>query len=460
MTAVSYQLAIVGAGPAGIAAALEAAACGARVALFDQQPRPGGQIYRDVERGETSLLGEDYASGKDLVAKLRRAEVHYFPSSRVWHLETGSLGVLTDGVTREYAAERVLIATGAQERPMPIPGWQLPGVMGAGAAQVLLKSATLVPSSPPLLAGCGPLLWLLAWQYLRAGVEIGAIVDTAPRGNRWPALAKLPRALAAADYLVKGLGLIGAVKRARVPCYRHATALAAHGESRLQALEFDCAGRRHRLGSELLLLHHGVIPVVNIADAAGCRIGWSETQQCWRVEVDAWGQTSVPGIFAAGDGAAIGGARVAQLSGSLAGLQIAFQLGLIDQSRRNRLARPLFRARARHLAVRPFLDAYYRLGDANLLPPDETLVCRCEEVSAGEIRAVAARGCSGPNQAKAFTRCGMGPCQGRLCGATVEQLFARERGVGVDAIGRYRARPPLQPITLGQLAASPGDENE
>lgn len=341
---------------------------------------------------------------------------------------------------------------------MPFPGWQLPGVMGAGAAQVLLKSAALVPSTPPLLAGCGPLLWLLAWQYLRAGVGIGAIVDTAPRGNRWPALAQLPRALAAGDYLVKGLGLIGAVKRAGVPCYRHASGLVASGENRLQALEFDCAGSRHRLEAGLLLLHHGVIPVVNIADAAGCRIDWNETQQSWRVEVDAWGQTSVPAIFAAGDGVAIGGVHAAKLSGSLAGLQVAFQLGSIDQSRRDRLARPLFRARARHLAVRPFLDAYYRLSESSLLPPDETLACRCEEVSAGEIRAVAARGCSGPNQAKAFTRCGMGPCQGRLCGATVEQLFAHERGVGVETIGRYRARPPLQPITLGQLASSPGDE--
>ncbi len=458
MTNAEYQLAIVGAGPAGIAAAVEAAGHGLRVALYDQQPRPGGQIYRDVERGDVSLPGEDYAYGLRLVQKLRRSAVDYFPSNSVWHLEAGSLGLVANGQSHETRPERILLATGAQERPMPFPGWQLPGVMGAGGAQVLLKSAALVPASKPLLAGCGPLLWLLAWQYLRAGIDIGAIVDTTPRHNRWEALGKLPSALVAGDYLLKGLGLIAAVRRAGVPRYRYASGLVASGDGRFEALEFDCDGRRHRLESDLLLLHQGVIPALNIADAAGCRIDWSEAQQCWQVDVDAWGETSVGGIFAAGDGVAIGGARAAELSGRLAALQLACQLGQIDAGHRDLLAKPLFKARARHLAVRPFLDAYYRLSGKSLLPPDETLVCRCEEVSAGEIRAVAALGCSGPNQAKAFTRCGMGPCQGRLCGATVEQIFAHERGLGVADIGRYRARPPLQPITLGQLAQTPGEE--
>jgi bacterioferritin-associated ferredoxin len=125
---------------------------------------------------------------------------------------------------------------------------------------------------------------------------------------------------------------------------------------------------------------------------------------------------------------------------------------LIEQALRDRLARPDFNAWQRHLAIRPFLDAFYRVAENALIPTDETLVCRCEEVTAAEIRALVALGCLGPNQAKAFIRCGMGPCQGRFCASTVEYIFAEQHAVSVGDIGRFSARPPLKPVTLGQLA--------
>jgi bacterioferritin-associated ferredoxin len=136
---------------------------------------------------------------------------------------------------------------------------------------------------------------------------------------------------------------------------------------------------------------------------------------------------------------------------------VAYRLGLVEQAQRDRLARPDFNARQRHLAIRPFLDAFYRVGMNALIPVDETLVCRCEEVTVAEIRGVVALGCPGPNQAKAFVRCGMGPCQGRFCASTVENIFAEQRAVSVGDIGRFSARPPLKPVTLGQLATSDGD---
>jgi len=457
----SYQLLVIGAGPAGMAAAQAAARHGIEVAVVDEQAQAGGQIYRNVGSSplaDIALLGKDYVFGRQMVQSFEHAHIDYFANSAVWYLDkSGELGIVEDGVHRRVTAQRVVIACGAQERAMPFPGWDKAGVMTAGAGQILMKSAAMVPSEAPVLAGSGPLLLLLAWQYLRAGVTIRAIVDTSTRAGRWSALRHLPRALAGSDYLFKGLQLMTAIRRARVPWYRQASDLRAEGGDRLQALSFKCQGKTQRIDTRLLMLHQGVIPALHVAAAAGCETRWNEVQQCWQAQVDDWGETSQAGIFVAGDAAGIGGARAAWLSGQLAGLQIAHQLGRLDQDARDRSARSIRNARERHLAIRPFIDAYYRVDEASLAPLDETLACRCEEVTVAEIRALAAMGCSGPNQAKAFTRCGMGPCQGRFCASTMERVFAREQAAEPNQVGRFNARPPLKPVTLGQLADSDGD---
>jgi len=452
-----YQLLVIGAGPAGMAAAQTAARHGVRVAVLDEQPHPGGQIYRNVDTSplaDIGILGKDYLHGQQLVQAFRHAPLDYAANCAVWYLDrSGEVGVVDNGVHRRLHAQYVVIACGAQERPMPFPGWEKAGVMTAGAGQILMKSAAMVPSDAPVLAGSGPLLLLLAWQYLRAGVKIRAIVETTQKWARWAALKHFPRALAASDYLFKGLQLVSAIRRARIPWYRQASELGAEGDERLQAVSFRSRDRQQRIETPLLLLHQGVIPSLQLAAAAGCEDRWNETQQCWQAQLDDWGESSQPGIFVAGDAAGIGGARAAWLSGQLAGLQVTHKLGMLAQQQRNLQARAVRNARDRHLAIRPFLDSWYRVGEDRLLPPDETLACRCEEVTVAELRALARQGCAGPNQAKAFSRCGMGPCQGRFCGATMEQIFAREAAPGRQDIGHFSVRPPVKPVTLGQLAA-------
>jgi NADPH-dependent 2,4-dienoyl-CoA reductase/sulfur reductase-like enzyme len=457
----SYQLLVIGAGPAGMAAAQTAARHGVEVAVVDEQTHAGGQIYRNVDASplaDIGLLGKEYVFGRQIVQGFEHAHIDYFANSAVWYLDkSGELGIVEDGLHRRVEAQRVVIACGAQERAMPFPGWDKAGVMTAGAGQILMKSAAMVPSEAPVLAGSGPLLLLLAWQYLRAGVRIRAIVDTSTRAARWSALKYLPRALAGIDYLFKGIQMVAAIRSARIPWYRQASDLRAEGDDRLTALSFTCRGKSRRIETELLMLHQGVIPALHIAAAAACETRWNEVQQCWQPSVDEWGESSQRRIFVAGDAAGIGGARAAWLSGKLAGLQVAHQLGRLDRDERDRSARAIRNARERHLAIRPFIDAYYRVDDALLAPGDETLACRCEEVPVAEIRALAVMGCSGPNQAKAFTRCGMGPCQGRFCAGTMERIFADEQAADPSEIGRFNARPPLKPVTLGQLAASDGD---
>jgi NADPH-dependent 2,4-dienoyl-CoA reductase/sulfur reductase-like enzyme len=458
----TYELAVVGAGPAGLAAASTAAAHGVATLLLDEQGAPGGQIYRSIgvtPVTDRRILGADYWRGMGLVAEFQASGAAYLPQATVWNISPErDVAVSTPAGARLFRVRHAILATGAMERPFPIPGWTLPGVMTAGAAQILLKSAGLVGEGSVVLAGCGPLLWLLAAQYLEAGARISALLDTTPRANRPAALAHLPRFLTS-PYLGKGWRLLRAVKR-HVPVIAAVSELQAAGEGRLQEVLYrQAAGPVRRLPADLLLLHQGVVPNLNFASALGCRHVWDERQLCFRPVVDGWGASSVEGIAIAGDGAGIAGAQAAAERGRLAGLDAALRLGRLDEAGRDRTAGGPRVALARAERGREFLDALYRPATAFRLAADDTIVCRCEEVTAGQVREAVAQGGRGPNQVKAFLRCGMGPCQGRLCGLTVTELIAEATGRGAGEVGYYRLRPPVKPVSLAELASLPKPES-
>jgi NADPH-dependent 2,4-dienoyl-CoA reductase/sulfur reductase-like enzyme len=457
----SCDLAVIGAGPAGLAAAAAAARSGLATLLLDEQPAPGGQIYRAITTtpaADRQVLGPDYWQGESLVAAFRASGAAYLPQATVWNLSPElELAAGTPDGTRLIQARRVILATGAIERPFPIPGWTLPGVMMVGAAQILLKTAGLVADGRVVLAGSGPLLWLLAAQHLAAGGRIAALLDTTAAGNRRAALPHLPGFLLS-PYLAKGWRLLRRVRGA-VPVTTGVSALRAEGDERLRAVVWRQGdGAERRLDADLLLLHQGVVPNLNFAAALGCRQAWDEAQLCFRPEVDGWGASSVEGVAIAGDGAGIAGAEAAAARGTLAGLDAAHRLGRLDAAARDRQAAPALDALRRAGRGRAFLDALYRPARAFRVPADDTIVCRCEEVTAGQVREAVAQGCRGPNQAKAFLRCGMGPCQGRFCGLTVSELIAEATGRGVAEVGYYRLRPPVKPVTLAELAGLPKPE--
>lgn len=456
MADIDVDIAIVGAGPAGMAAAVAAAATGARVALLDEQESCGGQIYRSIQSAPPErlrILGPDYAAGRALADRFAASGAQHITGAAVWQVtREHTVHYLRNGSVASLQARQVILCTGAMERPFPIPGWTLPGVLTAGAAQILLKSADVAPAEPVVLAGCGPLLYLLGWQYVRAGVPIRAIVDTTDGADYQRALAHLGGALAGWRYLKKGLALMRALKRGGVPFYKGASALSIEGDDAVRALHFTSRGQAHRLATSAVLLHQGVVPNTQFSWALRAVHRWDDTQLCWQPVVDEWGTLDVPGIFVAGDGRGIGGAVAAALQGELAGLAAAHNVGKLDAPQRDRRAAPLRTALRSHLGIRPFLDALYRPKPANRVPADDVVVCRCEEVTAGDIRGFVALGCSGPNQAKSFGRCGMGPCQGRQCGLTVTEVIADARDVPPQEVGYYRIRPPIKPVTLGELA--------
>jgi len=454
----SYDVAVVGAGPAGLAAATVCARAGLATVLFDEQPWPGGQIYRAVTATpikQNTVLGADYWAGVELAQKFLASGAQYVPGATVWNLtREREIGVSIGGAARILTAERVILATGALERPFPIPGWTLPGVMTAGAGQILLKSSGLVPEGRTVIAGCGPLLWLIAWQYLEAGTRIDAILETAAadRAAAW----RHALAFVASPYFLKGLRLMLAVRR-RVRVVSNVVELRAEGGARIEAVAFRTArGTEQRLPVDNLFLHQGVVPNVNLAMAAGIEHRWDDVQLCFSPVLDADGGTALTGIAIAGDGAGIAGAEAAQARGMLAGIAAVRALRPGVQGLAPAAA---VRARlARFTRGRAFLDTYYQSAAQFRRPARDTLVCRCEEVTAGQIADTVALGCTGPNQMKAFLRCGMGPCQGRLCGLTVTELIAQARGVSPQEVGYYRLRPPVKPITLAELASLPKNE--
>ena len=469
MQVTQCELLIVGAGPAGLSAAAVAAALGVDTVLLDEQQAPGGQIYRAITTTPVTdkrILGEDYWHGASLLEPFKASGARHEPGATVWSIsrmtapdpeEGFEVGYSVGGEARLLHAKHILLATGAQERPFPIPGWTLPGVVTAGAAQILLKSAGLVPGERTMLAGCGPLLHLVAWQYLNAGVKIDRILETAPPGRLRQAL---PHAFdfLRSPYFGKGVKLVREVKAA-IPIVKGVKALKALGKDKLESVQYTVDGRTEMMAADQLMLHQGVVPNVNLSRAAGVEHEWNPAMDCWQPRVDIWGATSVPGIGIAGDGAGIAGARAAEYRGLVAALNAACVLGHIDAAQRGQDARPYWKALERVVRGRAFFDALYKAPDEYRRPTGDTIVCRCEEVTADQVRQTVALGCSGPNQMKAFLRCGMGPCQGRFCGLTVSELIAEERGVPVPEVGYYRLRFPTKPLTLGELASLPQTED-
>ena len=212
-----------------------------------------------------------------------------------------------------------------------------------------------------------------------------------------------------------------------------------------------------RIAADLLLLHQGVVPNVNLAMAAGAEHRWNERQLCFAPALDGDFQSSVPGIYVAGDGAGIAGGTAAAERGRIAAIAVVRALKPEAAVPDSQIVRQRLQ---REELGRAFLDELYRPREALRRPDGSTLACRCEEVTAEQVREMARLGCEGPNQMKAFLRCGMGPCQGRLCGLTVSELIAEERGTSPAEIGYYRLRPPVKPITLGELASLPIAEAE
>lgn len=467
------EVLIIGAGPAGLSAAITLSEAGIKVCIIDEDKYPGGQVYRSLQKSLeerpdlADTVGKDYQAGRKLLDRFAATDARYLNRTTLWDLagpgpENASFGIglLRDGKAGYVQVPKVIIATGAMERPVTFPGWTLPGVMTVGAAQTLMKASSLVPDGNVVIAGTGPLVYLYINQLLNAGIKPTALLDTGP-GLTPGRLTKLPMALATClRDIRKGLDWQRRIHKAGIKVHKGVSEISASGVNAVSEVHWHC----HRTGAgtlktDLLLVHDGVIPNTHLAVAAGCKMHWDGLQRCWRPTLSKTSESTVSGLYIAGDAAGIGGAELAVLQAR----KIAREIAAGSTHRRGQSAAPHGTPRpddderriARLSGLRRFLDHYYTPSFDVKTLDRQTLICRCENITAAELETVAGHGCTGPNQAKAFCRVGMGPCMGRQCGNNVTELLAHYQRRPASDIGYFRIRPPLKPITVAELAEMP-----
>lgn len=450
MSVPRFDLAIIGAGPAGMAAAVEASRLNLSVAVLDDQPAAGGQILRGI----TTSGRADYEKwGVPLAEAFTASGARHVKGAAVWAREGSLLVYSREGRTESIDAHGIILATGSMERPCVVPGNTLPGVVTAGALQSLLKGSGCVPAGRFVLVGNGPLLLLCAVQLAEAGAKPAAIVQTTPKSRLRSALPKVHGLLSDPALLLKGLGLMSKIRTHGIPVHGEAGNIRIEGGEGVSALRFETKGRTVEVAVELVALHDGVVPNDNLAISFGARAKWNQNLSCYQLEMD--GDTKIAGlekVWAAGDMVAIHGGYQASLTGRLAALDAALGLGFIGAQRHELAAAPLARKRRRLLAARDFIDAYYAPTLLANSAADDATLCRCEEVSVGAIRERIAQGVAGTRALKASTRCGMGPCQGRQCTVSLANLIAHE--LPGASFERPSLRFPARPITVAELAGS------
>jgi NADPH-dependent 2,4-dienoyl-CoA reductase/sulfur reductase-like enzyme len=464
----THPLVIVGAGPAGMAAAIAAAEAGPRPVVIDEHPRAGGQIYRQPPPALQGSKPAHYPGPQRRAALLRRFHdladrMEVLLGTTAWGLfPPRRLTVVGPAGARDLDAEHLVLAPGAYEYVPPFPGWTLPGVMTPGGAQALVKTMGVRPGRRVLLGGTGPFLLVVAEQLHRAGMEVAGVVELARAGE---ALGVLLGLLAEPGLLWEGLAILRRVRRAGIPIYRGHVVVAAQGEGEVRSAVFcPCdergqpdRGRARAVDVDTLCVGYGFVPRTALAQLAGCRLRFEGALGGWVPVVDEEMHTSVPGVWVAGDGGGVAGALAAELEGALAGLAVARRLGALDQAAYSRKRLPLARRLARLRRFRAALDRLFRLrpGLTGLAGPD-TLVCRCEELTLAEIEVGIAAGGTDLRTLKVMTRLGMGPCQGRMCWPALARLLAARTGRPIEQIGPLSVRPPIEPVTLGDLAGPEG----
>ncbi len=455
----SIQLVVVGAGPAGLAAALEAEEMGLPVTLIDLFPQAGGQYFKQPPAAFRAGTPQN-TQARRLLEGLGRPELRLMSQASAWGVfaeakDDGYLLALCgpDETPRRLRARAVILATGAYDRPVPFPGWTLPGVMTAGAALTLLKHQRVLPGKRVLLSGTGPLQLVLAQELIEAGADLAGILDANP--FPWNAWRHLGAVWGQWERLREGVKAWWAVRRAGGRVQQGHTVYRAEGDGRLEKVVIGPIGDRvagsDTVRADALCLSHGFLPATELSRQAGCEHRYRATQRAIVPVRDEWLQTTRAGLFAAGDCAGVGGKDVAMLEGRLAAMGAARHLGQpVDAARVLAVKRELANQRRFAAVLDDLFPFSPRLAD---LLTEDTVICRCEEITVGEVRGIIEEGATTMTAVRRLTRAGMGRCQGRMCASSITRLVAEELGCPVEAVRQATGRAPIMPVPLEELSA-------
>ena len=474
----SAEVLIVGAGPAGLSAAVAAAGNGCRVTILDERPEPGGQYFKQLAQSHRfqspQAMDRQFAQGRALVDQVRDLGAEILSGAAVWNATaepTGQkeLDVIRNGSAERYRSEQLIVAAGAYERSYPVPGWTLPGFMTTGAAQTLARAYRVAPGRRVLVAGNGPLNLQVACELVNGGVEVAAVAEAAlkPGVGQWQSAV---RALYnSPDLIFDGLTYLSKLRKAGVPILYGHRLVQATGKDKVEQATLGrinpdgtlVTGTERSFEVDAVCAGYGFMPSTQITRLLDCTHRVEELTQRICVETEADGKTSLPGVYAIGDGAEIGGARVALARGTLAGMAAARNLNYLDLVERPKAETRAGRALKRNLA---FQNALWDLFKApplfNVKLSDEVVVCRCEGVTEKQIKKTIGSGANEIGAVKRLTRAGMGRCQGRYCGSRLAALCATANDRSLNEWGMFAPRFPLQPIPVAALASEKQEWNE
>jgi len=444
------RIVVVGAGPAGIRAAEVLATHRLPLVLVDEAPKGGGQIYRRAPDAFRRPYAARYGFEADKAQALHDAidrlagRIDYRPSTLVWNVFDRHLDTVSDGRTGRIAFDVLVLATGAMDRVLPIPGWTLPGVYTLGGAQIALKSQGCAVGKRVVFAGTGPLLYLVAYQYAKAGASVAAVLDTSPAATKRRALAGLA---ASSGTLAKGLYYWAWLAARRIAVEEGVTDIGIVGDEAVRAVRYRRDATEKSIPCDAVGMGFGLKSETQLADLAGCEFSFDPPSRQWLPERNADGESSVPGVYVAGDGAGIGGADAAELWGERIGLAVAARCGRAPDAAR---IAAIDRGLASLARFRAAIDRAFPVPPPETWSDrDATILCRCESIRIGEAKAaVRDFALVEMNRLKAVTRIGMGRCQGRMCGLAAAELLARDTGQPLAAVGRLRGQPPVKPMPI------------
>jgi len=459
-----HDVIIVGSGLAGLAAADLLGKRDLDILIVDDNAHTGGQLVRPVPHANIGHHGFELdplkRRGRRLAMELNFRTVRLLKGSQV-------LGIYPEGTllvedrrrhVAEYRAKTVILATGARERYLPFKGWTLPGVMSPGAAQIMMKSSGILPGVKTLIGGCSPLMLLLAAEILTNGGRVQAVLDQSRAASK---LKILTAGLSAWPKILEGGFYLARLAAARVPVQQGIRIVAARGRRQLEAVVAARAdskgciikGTEHTYSTETLAVGYGFSPNIELPQQAGCAVSYSPDRGGWFVNVDAAMTTSVPDIYAVGETTGIAGAGKSLIEGRLAAWHILYNTGRVGRQVYSDHIRSLLGRHTRQVRYGRLLNLICQISpDVYADIPDETTICRCEEVTMGDVRRQVSNGLTSLKSIKMATRCGMGRCQGRTCGPTLFDIISALTRQSPAVIGYASARTPVKTVALGSLA--------
>lgn len=461
----TLDLVVVGGGPAGLAAAAEAAGSGLSVLLVDERPTLGGQIFKQPGPGfrvtDPAALGRDFVRGRRLIELAERSGAEILLRTAVVAIRGLELVLVEDErTTRTVTARHVILAPGAHDRPVAFPGWTLPGVVTAGGAQTLVKTQRVLPGERILFAGSGPLALAFPAQLRGYGANVVSVLEAGPAPGPADVL-RLLRAARGNEHLLRDAAAYRArLIRDRVPLRYRRIVVRAEGDGRVEevvhaAVDRDwrpLPGTEERETADTLCVGYGFFPSVELPRLAGCDFTYDEALGGPVVARDAWLRTTVDGISAAGDGTGVAGSYVAIDEGRLAAIGALVDLAVLSGAAAEERARPIRARLTRKEAFRRALAPLHAVGSGVYeLATADTVLCRCEGLTLERLDdALSTTG--DPNLVKLLTRAGMGLCQGRNCQRQIAAILARRHGVATADVPVPTPRPPLRPVPIGAVA--------